>query len=122
MSADSALECNVHWGPGQGPQANLHSPATMTALASTSRLDFVAVETRVAALRISAFVNNPGDAIIALARQAIPKLEYVTHAMFHAFLSQDYQKATLLDGVIMVHISEIVTSPAPLYLNSISDI
>ena len=153
MSADSALECTVHWGPGHGPLANLLSPATMTALAwlgdhfaapvldlayafaenyrsftvawlkcpfSTSRLDFVAVQTRAAALRTSASVNSPGDAIIALARQAIPVLENVTHAMFHAFLSRDYQKATLMDGVIMVHISEIVTSPAPQYLDCTS--
>eukprot|EP00892_Ulva_mutabilis_P000551 jgi/Ulvmu1/10497/UM064_0035.1 len=42
-------------------------------------------------------VNSPGDAIIALARQAIPVLENVTHALFHAFLSRDYQKATLMD-------------------------
>eukprot|EP00892_Ulva_mutabilis_P002217 jgi/Ulvmu1/11997/UM083_0007.1 len=87
---------------------------------STSRLDFVAVQTRAAALRTSASVNSPGDAIIALARQAIPVLENVTHALFHAFLSRDYQNATLMDGVIMIHISEIVTSPAPQYLDCTS--
>eukprot|EP00892_Ulva_mutabilis_P003237 jgi/Ulvmu1/12914/UM099_0004.1 len=40
--------------------------------------------------------------------------------MFHAFLSRDYQKAALMDGVIMIHISEIVTSPAPHYLDCTS--